>query len=266
MEAELEGKIALVTGSSRGIGRGIALELAQAGCDILLTGRDGEALEKVADEVRARSRRVAVHAADLTLPGEPERLAAVLDREFGRLDILVNNAGAARRRAFPDITGADWREGFDLKFFAHVRLCQLFWPKLTESRGNVVAIAGIGARQPVADYMIGSAVIGASLAFMKGLADLGRTQGVRVNTVNPGSVDTDRLRHRIDIIRARTGLDEASARARHLDDIGATRFGHPEDVAHLVRFIVSDRGSWIHGAAIDIDGGQDRPLRMSAYD
>jgi 3-oxoacyl-[acyl-carrier protein] reductase len=263
---ELAGKVALITGANRGIGKGIALELASAGCDVMLTARDRKALESVAAEVRSLGRKAAIHAADLTASGEPEGLIQALTRNFNRLDILVNNAGAAKRGSFFDLTEQDWSEGFNLKFFAHVRLCRLAWPQLKAAEGSVVFISGIGARAPVADYMIGAAVIGASLAFMKALADLGKRDRVQVNTVNPGTTTTDRFRHRLDIIMKKTGLDAAAATERHRQEIDVTRFGTPEDVAAMVRFIISPRGRLLHGAAIDIDGGQIVPLRMSAYD
>ncbi len=264
--AALAGKVALITGSSRGIGRGIALELASAGCDVMLTGRDAKALESVAAEVRALGRKAAVHAADLTAGAEPARLIGVLTCEFGRLDILVNNAGGARRGDFFTQPEEDWRDGFELKFFAHVRLCRLAWPLLKAAQGSVVFIEGIGARAPVADYMIGACVIGAGIAFMKALADLGKHDGVQVNAVNPGSVTTDRFRHRLDIIMKKTGLDEAAAIERHRRELDITSFGTPEDIAALVRFIVSPRGRLLHGASLDMDGGQSVPLRMSDYD
>ena len=147
-----------------------------------------------------------------------------------------------------------------------MRLCRLAWPLLKSAEGSVVFISGIGARAPVADYMIGASVIGASVAFMKALADLGKRDGVQVNTVNPGSVTTDRFRHRLDIIMEKTGLDEASAIEHHRREIDITRFGTPEDVAGMVRFIVAPRGRLLHGSAIDMDGGQITPLRMSVYD
>lgn len=266
MDGELNGKVALVTGSSRGIGRGIALELAAAGCDLMLTGRDKAALDAVAGEIGALGRRVCVHASDLTVSSEPAALAAALDKTFGRLDILVCNAGAIRRSSFFETSDAEWHEGFALKFFAHVKLARLVWPKLKAGGGSVIAISGIGARAPVADYMIGASVIGASLAFMKALAEIGKRDNVQVNTVNPGSVDTDRFRHRLSRIMAKTGLDESAAIEHHRKELDITRFGTPDDVAGLVRFIVSPRGRWIHGAALDIDGGQVGPLRMSVYD
>lgn len=266
MDGELRGKVALITGGNRGIGKGIALELAAAGCDLMLAARDAGALEAAAAEVRALGREAAVHAADLSQADEPARLVDAHRRRFGRLDILINNAGSARRGDFFSLTDRDWDIGFGLKFFAHVRLSRLAWPDLKAAGGSVVAIAGIGARAPVADYMIGSSVIGASLAFMKALADIGKHDGVQVNTVNPGSVDTDRFRHRLDIIMRKTGLDEAAAVEHHRRELDITRFGTPADIAALVRFIVSPRGRWIHGSAVDIDGGQVSPLRMSGYD
>jgi 3-oxoacyl-[acyl-carrier protein] reductase len=263
---ELGGKVALITGASRGIGRGIALELAAAGCDVMLAARDRKALDAVAQDVRACGRSAAIHVADLTAEAEPGALVEALTRGFGRLDILVNNAGGTRRGGFFAQTERDWRDGFELKFFAHVRLCRLAWPLLKAAQGSVVFIEGVGARAPVADYMIGASVVGASLAFMKALADLGKRDGVQVNAVNPGSVDTDRFRHRLAIIMKKTGLDEAAAIERHRRELDITRFGTPEDIAALVRFVVSPRGRLLHGAAIDMDGGQSVPLRMSNYD
>ncbi len=264
--AELSGKVALITGASRGIGRGIALELAAAGCDVMLAARKGDALEKVVRDARALGRKAAIHAADLTANGEPAALVEALTRAFGRLDILVNNAGGTRRGSFFAQTEQDWRDGFELKFFAHVRLCRLAWPMLKTAQGSVVFIDGVGARAPVADYMIGASVVGASLAFMKALADLGKRDDVQVNAVNPGSVTTDRFRHRLAIIMRKTGLDEAAAIERHRRELDITRFGTPEDIAALVRFVVSPRGRLLHGSAIDMDGGQSVPLRMSNYD
>jgi 3-oxoacyl-[acyl-carrier protein] reductase len=259
-------RVALVTGASRGIGKAIALELAASGCDLMLTAQDRAALDSVAADVRARGRRAEVHTADLRKADAPKTLADRVAERFGRLDVLVNNAGASRRGSFFEQTDADWEAGFALKFFAQVRLCRALWPLLKTASGSVIAIGGIGARAPVADYMIGSSVIGAQNAFMKALADLGKQDGVQVVSVHPGSVDTDRFRGRLERIMKRTGLDEAGAVEHHRKEIGITRFGKPEDIAGLVAFVVSPRGRWLHGTGIDMDGGQVDPLRMSRYD
>src|SRR5258708_2845025 len=146
---ELEGKIALVTGASRGIGKAIALELAKAGCDLMLTARDRDARSGIVDAIRALGRRAEIHAADLLGANEPDRLAAAVGDAFGGLDILINNAGAARRGDFFKLSDADWEQGFGLRFFAQVKLCRALWPLLKLHGGSIVAIAGIGARAPV---------------------------------------------------------------------------------------------------------------------
>ena len=207
-----------------------------------------------------------VFVADLLRDGAANELAQAVEQKCGRLDILVNNAGAVRRGNFCQTPEKDWHAGFGLKFFAHVWLSRALWPLLKQNGGSVVFISGIGARVPVADYMIGAAVIGASLAFMKALAEHGKRDGVQVLAVNPGSVETDRFRHRLDIIMRRTGLDEAAAKERHRRELDITRFGTPADIGSLVSFAVSPHGRWLHGTAIDMDGGQVDPLRMSRYD
>ena len=263
---ELSGKVALITGASRGIGRGIALELASAGCGIMLTARNGKALEGAAEEIRALGRKAAVHAVDLTAETGPPGLIDALTRDFGRLDILVNNAGATKRGGFFAQSEQEWRDAFNLKFFAHVALSRLAWPLLKAGKGSVVFIGGTSPRAPVADAMVGASVVAAMLAFMKALADLGKRDGVQVNAVNPGSVNTDRFRGRLERVMKKTGLDEAAASERHRQDLDITRFGTPEDIAGMVHFIVSPAGRWLHGTAIYMDGGQSAPLRMSKYD
>ena len=140
MELGLKGKIALVTGSSRGIGRGIALAFAEEGCDLLLTGRDKQALEEVAQSIRAKGRTAVVHPLDLRAPSAPAALVETARREYGGLDILVNNAGTTKRGDFFALTDADWEEGYALKFFAHTRLARAAWPLLKERRGSLIAI------------------------------------------------------------------------------------------------------------------------------
>ena len=262
----LSARAALITGASRGIGKGIALELAAGGCDIVLTARDKDLLESVAGEVRALGCRARVHAADLTQLGEPERLADIVRNEFGRLDILVNNAGGVKRGSLFTLTDRDWQDGFALKFFAHVRLSRETWPLLKDSGGSVVFICGTTTSPRVADYMIGAAVVAAGIAFMEALADLGKRDGVQVVAVNPGNVDTDRLRHRLGIIMKKTGMTEAEAIEHHRKELDITRFGTPADIAGLIRFLTSPAGRWVHGTSIDIDGGQINPVRMSKYE
>jgi 3-oxoacyl-[acyl-carrier protein] reductase len=256
MELGLRGKVALVTGSSRGIGRGIALALADAGCDLLVTARDQSALDEVARSIGSKGRKAAVLALDLREAAAPKALIEAARREFGGLDILINNAGTTKRGDFFTLSDEDWTEGYALKFFAHVRLARAAWPLLKERRGSLVAIGGTSGRKPEQRFTIGSSVNAAVAAFAKCLADLGKTDGVRVNCVHPSLVETERQWRRIRAEVERTGSPEAKVREQFCRETGITRFGTVEDVADLVTFVVSARASWLQGATIDLDGGE----------
>jgi 3-oxoacyl-[acyl-carrier protein] reductase len=260
MELGLKGKVALVTGSSRGIGRGIALALAEEGCDLLLTGTDETALREAASQLNALGSNTQTLAIDLRQDDAPTALIDAARGAYGRLDILVNNAGTTKRGDFLALTDADWADGYALKFFAHVRLARAAWPLLKESGGSVVTIGGTSGRVPAAGFTIGSSVNAACAAFSKALADLGKTDGVQVNCIHPSYVETERLWRRIKADMARTGQDEQAVREWHRRDIGVTRFGTPADLGGLVAFMVSPRGRWLHGATIDMDGGEVRAL------
>ena len=256
MELGLKGKVALVTGSSRGIGRGIALALAEQGCDLMLTARDAKALEDVSQAIRGKQRKSAVRALDLREPSAAKTLVEAVSQEFGGLDILVNNAGATKRGDFFALTDSDWEDGYALKFFAHVRLARAAWPLLKERGGTLVAIAGTSGRKPEKQFTIGSSVNAAVAAFTKCLADLGKDDGVRVNCIHPSLVETERQWRRIRAEVERTGEPEAKIRAKFCRETGIIRYGTVEDVADFVTFIVSARATWLHGATVDLDGGE----------
>jgi 3-oxoacyl-[acyl-carrier protein] reductase len=256
MDLGLTGKVALVTGSSRGIGRGVALTLAEEGCDVMLTGRDEKALSAVVGEVEKRGREAAFETTDLRADGAAAALVDAVKRRYGRLDILVNNAGATKRGDFLALTDADWQDGYALKFFAHVRLSRAAWPLLKDTKGAIVTIGGTSGRIPIAAFTIGSSVNAACAAFAKALADLGKTDGVQVNTIHPSYVDTERFQRRIKADMERTGKSEAEVREWHRQDINVTRIGTPEDIGGMIAFMVSPRGRWLHGATIDMDGGE----------
>jgi len=256
MELGLKGKVALVTGSSRGIGRGVALAFAEESCDLMLTGRDEAALAEVAETIRGKGRKAAVSVLDLREPTAPAALIEAVKREFGQLDILINNAGTTKRGDFFELSDADWADGYALKLFAHVRLARAAWPLLKARRGSLVAIGGTSGRKPEKHFTIGSSVNAAVAAFTKCLADLGKDDHVQVNCIHPSLVETERQWKRIRAEVERTGEPEDKVRERFCRAIGLMRYGAVEDVADLVTFIVSSRATWLHGATIDLDGGE----------
>jgi 3-oxoacyl-[acyl-carrier protein] reductase len=256
MDLGLNGKVALVTGSSRGIGRGVALTLATEGCDLLLTGRDQALLDETAATIRSKGRKAAVVNIDLREEHAPSKLIEAVQREFGHLDVLVNNAGTTKRGDFLDLTDADWQDGFALKFFAHVRLARAAWPLLKARRGSLITIGGTSGRKPEAAFTIGSSVNAACAAFSKALAHRGKDDGVQVNCIHPSFVETDRQWRRIRAEVQRSGDSEDTVRARFVREAGIIRYGKVEDVADLVAFLVSTRATWMHGATINLDGGE----------
>jgi 3-oxoacyl-[acyl-carrier protein] reductase len=256
MDLALKGKVALITGSSRGIGRSIAEMLAREGCGVLLTGRDAAALDATAHAIMAGGGTAKTHLAELRDEAAPAALIAAAKREFGRLDMLVSNAGATKRGDFLALTDADWQDGFALKFFAHVRLARAAWPLLKAAGGSILAIGGNGAAKPTADFTIGSSVNAGVAAFHKALADIGKRDGIQVNTIHPGHVDTDRMRRQMRIRMEKTGLDMEAQIEAYRRELNVPRLGLPEDVAALAAFILSPRGRWLHGATIIMDGGE----------
>jgi len=251
----LAGKIIIVTGGSRGIGRAIALRLAQEGGKLVLAARDPAALAKVVAEIETAGGAATSFAADLRAT---ETAAALVDaalKAYGAIDIVVNNAGATRRGDFFELTDSDWTDGFALKFFGAVRLTRAAWPHLKKQHGAVLNIIGVGGRTPGAEFTIGGSVNGACMSFTKALADIGVRDGVQVNAINPGYIRTERLRALL-----------ASQAAQHGGDIDATiqqvvrksnvvRLGEPEDVANLAAFVLSPQSRYLQGALIDLDGG-----------
>lgn len=254
------GKAAIVTGASRGIGRAIAIELARQGADVMLVAREAARLQAVAGEVGSLGRQVSVCPADLRSPGAAARVVAATIAAFGRIDILVNNAGATQRGDFLRLTDEDWTDGFALKLHGAVRLVRAAWPQLKSRGGSVVNIAGVGGRTPGADFTIGGSVNGALLSFTKALADVGVRDGVQVNAINPGYIRTDRLRTRLERRAAELGSTVAEAEAKMVAEAGTIRIGEPEDIAHLVSFVVSPRARYLQGALIDADGGQTKTV------
>ena len=237
-------KTAIVTGSSRGIGRAIAIRLARNGIRVILTGRDHAALDSVAKEIET----AAVISLDLRIPQAAQQLVDFA----GRVDILVNNAGATKRGDFLTLSDEDWADGYALKLFGAVRLTRAAWPQLKENSGSLVNIAGVGGRTPGAEFTIGGSVNAALLSFTKAMSEVGIRDGVQVNAVNPGTIRTGRFAQRLAV----SGATESEFISAH----HITRIGEPEDIANLVAFLTSPEGRLLQGSLIDMDAGATKTL------
>jgi 3-oxoacyl-[acyl-carrier protein] reductase len=257
MDLHLRGKVAIVTGASRGIGRAIAEQLFDEGMRVALVARSRDQLLSLAGP---RGDACVVQAVDLTSPETPAAVVDATVKRFGRLDVLVNNAGATKRGDFLAMPDADWADGFALKFFGAMRCSRAAWPHLQASRGVIVNIVGIGGRTGSAEFAIGGAVNAALLNLTKVLADRGVKDGVRVNAVNPGGIATDRLKTRVQSFAAERGVDPGLAEAEMAKSFGVARFGTPEEIARLVAFLASPQAAFCQGSIVDADGGQTRTL------
>lgn len=250
---------ALVTGGSKGIGAAIAEALAAAGCDLILAARDPDRLHRTAASIRAQTGRTVTEvAADLATPaGIDAALAAA--HAAPSLDVLVNNAGATPRAHLADTTDDTWATGFALKFTATVRLTRALWPRLKTAQGSVLIIAGTAGRTPTADFVVGSCVNAALAAFTKAMAEQGIADGVRVNCINPGLIETERLRRWTQPL-IDTGLGEDDAKAQLAKAWGIPRIGTPQEIADAALFLTRGGGSYCQGTILDVDGGRTRTL------
>ena len=262
MELNLSGKVALVTGASRGIGAAVAIELAREGAHVCLAARDRGRLDEVAAQIGALSgrNRTVVFAGDLRDTDTVRHAVDAAIEGFGRLDILVNNAGATKRADFFTLSEDDWMDGFALKFHGYVRATRAAWPHLRTSKGCIVNIVGVGSRTGSAEFTIGGSVNVALLNFTKAMADIGIREGVRVNAINPGLVETERFGRNIERVSREHGLDRERAIQFLLRSHGTTRAGRPEEIGWLAAYLASSKADFIQGCVIDIDGGATRAL------
>jgi 3-oxoacyl-[acyl-carrier protein] reductase len=253
-----DGRVAIVTGASKGIGREIALELAAEGTDLVICARGEGPLAAAAEEILRGGRRVEAVAADVATPGGA---ALVLDRaraRFGRVDVLVNNAGKGAPKRMLDLTDADWYESLELNFMSAVRLSLGCVPLMrAQGGGRIINISSRVARQPDPLFAPYAAAKAALINFTKNLANAFSKDGILSNCIVPGLVRTEAVEEAARASAAVTGktVEEVFAATLRKRPIPAGRLGEPGDVAGLVVFLAGPRASWITGSTFTVDGG-----------
>lgn len=262
MDLNLAGRIAFVTGASKGIGREVATRLAHEGCDVVITARGTEDLAKTAAEISAGTgRRVIAQAGDMSRSADVDRCVQAALEEFDRIDILVTCAGSSPGGLLEDLTDEQWMQSLNLKFMGYVRTVRAVVPHMVEQgAGSIVLVVGNDGLKPSYWEMTAGAANAADLNFASSIADQYGPQGVRVNTVNPGPVDTDRWDSLEKAFARDMGVDQSEARRRAEASIPLGRITQPQEVAALVAFLASDIAGSVHGAHVPIDGAQRKPL------
>ena len=252
MNLALQGKKVLVTGASQGIGAGIAEEFAAEGSALWLVARSGEKLAALARRLQ-QQHGVAVQtmAVDLTERGAVERVADFA----GQIDVLVNNAGAIPGGNLWDVDDAKWRAGWELKVFGYIHMTRVFYQRMAaQGRGVILNNIGNGGENFDFDYIAGSTGNAALMAFTRALGGKSLRDGIRVVGVNPGPVDTDRIRN----VWKKRAQDRLGDAERYAELMGNYPLGRPATVAELsglFTFLASDRSGYTSGSIVTVDGG-----------
>ena len=250
LDLGLEGKIAIVSGGSDGLGRATAERLAREGARVAICARRKEPLERAAEEIRrATGAEVLAMPADVTRPAEVEAFVAATVDRFGGIDILVNNAGTSAAAAFEQVDDRAWEVDIDLKLMAAVRFCRLVIPHMKRrGGGRIINVTTEGGKAPAARSLPTSVTRAAGINLTKSLANEYATDGIRVNTVCLGLVKSAQWER-----RAKGDLEAYYREVARRVPLG--RVGEAREFADLVAFLASERAGYITGTAINFDGG-----------
>ncbi|HET9275326.1 MAG TPA: SDR family oxidoreductase [Gemmatimonadales bacterium] len=262
MDLGLRGRVALVAGSSRGLGRALAEELAAEGATLVLCARGAEALDEAARAI-GRASNAAVHtvAADLGEPGAGTRVVEEAIARAGRVDILVTNSGGPPPGSFDGLTPAQWDAAVGLILSAVIEMVRAALPGMRERRwGRILNITSITAKQPVENLMLSNTLRAAVTGFARTLANEVATSGVTVNNILPGFTRTERVTELAEVNAAREGITVAEALARFERQIPLARLAEPREFAAVAAFLVSERASYVTGQSVAVDGGWIRGL------
>ena len=258
MELGLSGKVAVVTGASRGIGKAVAQALAEEGCAVAICSRNAAPLATTVAELSAKGRAIGVPT-DVTDEQAVRKFVDAALKEFGRIDILVNNAGTHLRGTVESTTLDILERQLRDKVFGFFAMIQAVLPTMKRQRdGRIVNIVGQAARHPHPDRFPSGVTNAAVMAMTKSVADAVARDNIRVNAVCPQYIATDLVERLIGGEMALRGVDAGRAAAGFTRANVLGRMGTPEEVADMVAFLLSDRAGFVCGSSVSLDGGYHR--------
>jgi len=264
MELDLRDKVVIVTGATRGIGADVALGFAEERARVALCARTQKDLDATAEEIRrATGATVIGVSVDLSKRGEPERLVETVVARLGRLDVLVNSAGVAPGGNIEELSDDDWERGISLKLLGLVRCTRAAIPVMRkQGGGRIVNVVGNDGVKCAYWEIVPAICCAAEQIFTATMAEEYGPEGIYVNSVNPGPVETGLMRGLFEGVARRRGLGVDEVVAAHVDSIPLKlgRIAEPREVTNVVLFLASDRASFVNGVSVNIDGGQMKPI------
>lgn len=261
MELQLNGKTAVIAASSQGLGRAIAEELLREGANVVISGRGEEKLKGVAAELKEIGGGKVVHQkTDITNPEDIKKLIQTAIDHFGGVDILVNNAGGPPAGSFESLTDEQWQTAFDLNLLSYIRLIRESLPFLKKHGGKIINIASSSIKEPIPGLLLSNTFRTGIVGMTKTLSQELAQYGILINTVAPGRIATDRVRHLDEINAEKLQVSREEVEERVKDTIPLGRYGKPEEFAKVVVFLASDANSYMTGSSFLVDGGMVKSI------
>jgi 3-oxoacyl-[acyl-carrier protein] reductase len=256
MDLNLKQKVILVSGGSEGIGFATAKTLAEEGAIVMIGSRSQEKLNHAKQQLSAFGDQIIIKPLDVTNPENIQAWVATAVAQFGRIDGLLINAGGPKPSQFEQLTEADWQTGFELILMSAIRMIYAVLPIMKQQQqGSIVAITSSAVKEPISELVLSNVFRTGLTALLKTLSrDLAQYQ-IRVNSVLPGRIDTERIK-KLDESRAQqTGISITQIQQATLQNIPLGRLGNPDEMGKVATFLLSEAASYITGQAILVDGG-----------
>jgi 3-oxoacyl-[acyl-carrier protein] reductase len=262
MNLNLDGRTALVCGSSSGLGLAIARALAREGAAVALNGRDADRLARAVETVTADAPgRVDGFQADVSVPADVRELTDCVAERLGTIDILVCNAGGPPATQFREAPEESWGEAVELNLLSTINLCRAVVPGMASRKwGRIVCLTSVAAKQPLGNLILSTTARAGVLGFAKSLADEVAADGITVNSVCPGYMRTERVDELIDRLAEQRSTTTEAVHAELVAAIPIGRMGEPAELGAVVAFLASDPASYITGVALQVDGGFVRSI------